>query len=57
MKNSILDVTLKDKNFKDVYNYGVENGLINLFSKEFIDKTKQIYIKSLNYTLFDYFME
>ncbi len=55
MKNSILDVALKDRSFKDVYNYGVENGLINLFSKEFVDKTKQIYIKSLNCTLFDYF--
>lgn len=55
MKNSILDVALKDKTFKVVYDYGVENGLINLFSKELIDKMKQIYVEKLNCTLFNYF--
>lgn len=54
---SILDVALKDENFKEVYDFGIKNYLITPFSEFLFDQTRGVYIKDLDMSLYDYFMD
>lgn len=55
MKNNVLDVALKDSNFKCIYDFGIKNGLIMPFDESFMEPMKFINISVIHCSLYDYF--
>jgi len=55
MENNILNTALKNPKFKATYDYGIKTGLILHFDDLFIESMKDIYIDSIDCSLYDYF--